>query len=79
VLPIVLGFIDGTQEFLSGLSRQWREGHAASLSKTYDLLEERIAKRAAGVRALAEAHLEGSREWERLMRRCTRHDSFATS
>jgi hypothetical protein len=38
-------------------------------------LVERIAKRAAGVAALAEAHLEGSRERERLMRRVRQADS----
>jgi hypothetical protein len=38
-------------------------------------LVERIGKRAAVVTALAEAHLEGSRERERLMRRVRQADS----
>ena len=73
VSPIVLGFNDGTRVVCQVYPDH--DDHAASSSKTYDLLGRRTAKRAAGVTALAEAHLEGSRERERLMRRVRQADS----
>ena len=47
VSPIVLSFNDGAQ-VVCQVYPDHDDGHAASSSKTYDLLEERIAKRAAG-------------------------------